>query len=693
MPSRRLSVSAVWPRGPAVAAVVAMALLVLLAAMGWPATFAAPGPRLVAASVLVALPGVLGLNGVAARAVGGTAVAIVPLAMLAGGVPVGALGPNAWSELPARLGDGVVSLLTSGAHPGAWALAAVLLLSAMLWTTGGIVSAASAGTSTRRLAGFSLLAAPWLVVVGLGAPDHAAWHGALALIAGVLWFSPSRTALMVGLPAAVASVVVAQATAPHVPWFGLGYHSPTDPPFRTLDPYPTYGPLADRRTGAPMLEISAPQPALWHMQTLASYSNGGWSVEGGGRSLPEPAARPELLRVHVLGLSDALLASPGHIDQVRARGSITRIDGDGVMLDPTPATGETYQVVASYVRTTAAQLAHDHARLDPSARLFTRLQPDVESSSALRALSWLLAPFGLSAASDPPVDPRVVALARRLAAGAHSQWETVNRVEQYLLGGGRFRYTTRVPPRGRQPLVDFLLRDHAGYCQQFAGAAALLLRLARVPARVVSGFATGVQTAPGRFTVRDLDAHEWIEVYFEGYGWVPFNPTPTTSPAAIAAGIDPAIRSPRPVHAQRSVPAALAAIPAALAVVALLGMLVRRRRPRVDPSERLARIARRVGSAVGPSTTLRELAITLSRVGPRTAALALDLERELFAADPAIPSAHHRLRLTRALVSDLGPFRAVLLYSPLYVRGPVARPSVWSGRLAGRPRKLEKTTK
>ncbi|HZB48794.1 MAG TPA: transglutaminase-like domain-containing protein, partial [Mycobacteriales bacterium] len=49
---------------------------------------------------------------------------------------------------------------------------------------------------------------------------------------------------------------------------------------------------------------------------------------------------------------------------------------------------------------------------------------------------------------------------------------------------------------------------------------ALLLRLAGVPARVVVGFATGVPGPDGRFNVRDTDAHAWIEVYFQGYGWV-----------------------------------------------------------------------------------------------------------------------------------------------------------------------------
>jgi transglutaminase-like putative cysteine protease len=96
---------------------------------------------------------------------------------------------------------------------------------------------------------------------------------------------------------------------------------------------------------------------------------------------------------------------------------------------------------------------------------------------------------------------------RRLAVGASTQWDVVARVHRYLLDGGRFRYTTNLPKPGPFPLVDFLLGDHAGDCQHFAGAAALLLRLAGVPTRVAVGFATGVRQADERFEVRDVDAY------------------------------------------------------------------------------------------------------------------------------------------------------------------------------------------
>ena len=89
------------------------------------------------------------------------------------------------------------------------------------------------------------------------------------------------------------------------------------------------------------------------------------------------------------------------------------------------------------------------------------------------------------------------------------------------------------PPRRRFPLEAFLFTDGVGYCQQFSGAMALMLRMDGIPARVAAGFLPGsYDDTTHRFVVRAVDAHSWVEVYFAGIGWVPFNPTPsrTTGP-------------------------------------------------------------------------------------------------------------------------------------------------------------------
>jgi hypothetical protein len=68
---------------------------------------------------------------------------------------------------------------------------------------------------------------------------------------------------------------------------------------------------------------------------------------------------------------------------------------------------------------------------------------------------------------------------------------------------------------------------HEGYCQFFAGAMALMLRYLGVPARVAVGFAGGKYDASHRvWLISDRNAHAWVEAWFKGYGWLPFDPTP-----------------------------------------------------------------------------------------------------------------------------------------------------------------------
>jgi hypothetical protein len=127
---------------------------------------------------------------------------------------------------------------------------------------------------------------------------------------------------------------------------------------------------------------------------------------------------------------------------------------------------------------------------------------------------------GASVTRHLPLYRRAVAV----AGAARTQFRT----------GGGFTYTES-PPRlrsGAPPLVDFVERTKAGYCQHFAGAMALMLRYLGIPARVAVGFTAGDFDAEARkWTVTDHDAHAWVEVWFEGWGWLPFDPTPTRGAA------------------------------------------------------------------------------------------------------------------------------------------------------------------
>ena len=76
-----------------------------------------------------------------------------------------------------------------------------------------------------------------------------------------------------------------------------------------------------------------------------------------------------------------------------------------------------------------------------------------------------------------------------------------------------------------QDIVDFLT-NKVGFCQQYAAAMAWLVRAAGIPARVAFGFTNGSQRDGDTYTLTNLNLHAWTEVYFDGFGWVPFDATP-----------------------------------------------------------------------------------------------------------------------------------------------------------------------
>jgi transglutaminase-like putative cysteine protease len=124
-------------------------------------------------------------------------------------------------------------------------------------------------------------------------------------------------------------------------------------------------------------------------------------------------------------------------------------------------------------------------------------------------------------------------LARSLRRRARTPYDYVAAVERHLRGPD-FEYSERPPasPYGVAPLEGFLFDTKAGYCQHYSGAMALLLRMGGVPARVAAGFSPGgYSSSRKQWVVRDTDAHSWVEVWFDPFGWVVFDPTPADTPA------------------------------------------------------------------------------------------------------------------------------------------------------------------
>ncbi|MBW7473770.1 transglutaminase [Paenibacillus oenotherae] len=139
---------------------------------------------------------------------------------------------------------------------------------------------------------------------------------------------------------------------------------------------------------------------------------------------------------------------------------------------------------------------------------------------------------------------RVSDLALEISRDGATPYDKVRAIESYLQSNFKYTNEPDLSKKESKDFVDaFLFEMKEGYCDYYSTAMAVLTRSIGIPARWVKGYApgsmpidpetlrlegTGVDVNPegkGTYTVRNADAHSWVEVYFEGYGWFPFEPT------------------------------------------------------------------------------------------------------------------------------------------------------------------------
>jgi len=149
-------------------------------------------------------------------------------------------------------------------------------------------------------------------------------------------------------------------------------------------------------------------------------------------------------------------------------------------------------------------------------------------------------PADLQLPTDVTIPAVVAETAQRWTQDAQKPYDKVMAIMHHLRGPS-FTYDANVDLQDNpQALADFL-HDRRGFCQQFAGLMAVMLRSLGIPARVGLGFTQGepVANETGTYIVHGHDYHSWVEVPFNGYGWLTFDPTPQFSdPASLtyAAG-------------------------------------------------------------------------------------------------------------------------------------------------------------
>ncbi len=272
----------------------------------------------------------------------------------------------------------------------------------------------------------------------------------------------------------------------------------------------------------PILEVQATEPHYWMAVAYDTYTGSSWIntdasevvLPSGSRGLspvPYSAQRELTSTVRMLDPGEDLLFFAGQplTSSLSARASLTYVptsDGDRAMETSmlsalsTLGRNQSYTISSLVSRATPNQLR----------RAGTDYPLWVEQR-------YLQLPTRLPA--------RLRRLSSELTAGAQTPYEQAEAIQSYLR---RITYDQYIsaPPPGEDVVDWFLFDNRRGYCDYYASAMAVLCRASGIPARIAQGYTSG-EYEPGTRTyrIRQLDAHAWTEVYFPGYGWVPFEPT------------------------------------------------------------------------------------------------------------------------------------------------------------------------
>jgi len=126
---------------------------------------------------------------------------------------------------------------------------------------------------------------------------------------------------------------------------------------------------------------------------------------------------------------------------------------------------------------------------------------------------------------------RVKDLAHRIAKDETNNYDMAEAIESYLRTTYHYAPQVKAAPPGRDPVDYFLFDLKEDFCEYFSASMTVMLRELGIPARVVEGYTTGtLDPNTGKYVVKELDAHAWVEAYFPTFGWIEFEPTPSQAP-------------------------------------------------------------------------------------------------------------------------------------------------------------------
>ncbi len=287
-----------------------------------------------------------------------------------------------------------------------------------------------------------------------------------------------------------------------------------------------------------VMRVRADRPAFWRGLAYATYDGRYWHADDDPPHkidslenevvLPNPAGPSlganryeELIQTFYIESPQANLVFGAYRPtRLYYPAAYVRVDRDGSVRSPVEVDkGMVYSVVSRRLK------------VDPEALMTAEYGTELPRAELGR---YLQVPESLP--------QRVRDLAYRITEGKQTRYEKVLAIESWLMHNTE--YTLDIPPlpEGADALDQFLFEDKKGFCEQIATAEVILLRLAGVPARLVSGYVPGNRSFfAGMYEVRGSDAHTWTEIYYPGLGWVESDPTYVVPPAGAFSQVKEAI--------------------------------------------------------------------------------------------------------------------------------------------------------
>ncbi|MGI8615959.1 MAG: transglutaminase TgpA family protein [Actinomycetota bacterium] len=379
----------------------------------------------------------------------------------------------------------------------------------------------------KPLYGVAFLAAALLVVFADGLARVQGW--------GPIWSSARRGVARSASRGARRLALTALGVAVLAPIFVPGFGSKALVDFGTpaadrvaIDPLVSVQNYLTQQSPVEVLRVTASEPAYIRLVALPDFDGVLWkpgSEEGAilGPGDPVPGALPDeptdRMTIDVTAdLAQRWLPTPYPMTSISVTGRTVRfVAATGTTFVDAPLDqGDTYVVAASLVQPTGDELRETTVSTPLENGRYLRLPENSEEIEQIREL------------------------ARDWTEDVRTPFDKALAIQNRLQDPSEFTYTIDTPLRaGTRSILEFLQESRSGFCQQFSTAMAVMLRSIDIQSRVVVGFATGNLTrTTGQYSVMTDRAHAWVEVYFPGWGWMPFEPTPRrVNPTVV--GYDP----------------------------------------------------------------------------------------------------------------------------------------------------------